>query len=230
MTEFFVEYIELAAQHAHVWGFFLVFALMAIESSFIPFPSEVIMIPAGFLAYRGELTTGNPWMDVSVVVACGLLGSLAGAYVNYSLALWLGRPVLHRYGKYVFLKRKTIDRAEEIFNEYGDITTFVCRLIPAIRQLISIPAGLARMPLFRFTLFTALGAGIWSAILAAIGFYFGSLAEAMTYREMVYRGKAFLHDNYVWLFLALVLIVGVYAAVHHFVMKSPRRSASGEQD
>jgi membrane protein DedA with SNARE-associated domain len=188
------------------------------------------MIPAGFLAFRGELTTGSPWVDLTIVVICGILGSLAGAYVNYSLALWLGRPVLQRYGKYVFISRKTLDRAEEIFNEYGEITTFVCRLIPAIRQLISIPAGLARMRLSRFTLFTALGAGIWSTMLAALGFYFGSLAEAMTYREMVHRGKDFLHANYVWLFLALVVIIGVYAVVHHFVMKSPRRASSTEKE
>jgi membrane protein DedA with SNARE-associated domain len=226
MTEHLIQYIEWAAQSAHVWGFFLVFALMAIESSFIPFPSEVIMIPAGFLAYRGELSTGSPWVDLVIVVACGTLGSLAGAYVNYSLAYWLGRPVLYRYGKFVFLSHSTLDRAEEIFNKYGDITTFVCRLIPAIRQLISIPAGLARMPLLRFSFFTALGAGIWSAILAAIGFYFGSLAEAMTYGELVHRGKDFLKANYLWIFLALVVIIAIYAAVHHFVMKSPTKSTA----
>jgi membrane protein DedA with SNARE-associated domain len=228
MTELLVGHIEWAAANAHLWGFALVFALMAIESSFIPFPSEVIMIPAGFLAFRGELTTGSPWTDLVLVVLCGTLGSLAGAYVNYFLSLRLGRPVLYRYGKYVLLKPPTLDRAEEIFNEYGDITTFVCRLIPAIRQLISIPAGLARMPLARFSFFTALGAGIWSAILAAIGFYFGTLAQDMTYRDLVYRGKDFLHDNYVWLFLALGVLIAVYAAVHHFVMKSPTRSKSND--
>jgi len=229
MTEHLIGYVEWAAANAHLWGFLLVFALMAVESSFVPFPSEVIMIPAGFLAFRGELSTGNPWLDLVLVVGCGTLGSLAGAYINYFLALGLGRPVLYRYGKYVLISPSTLERAEEIFREYGDITTFVCRLIPAIRQLISIPAGLSRMRLTRFSFFTALGAGIWSAILAALGFYFGSLSEDMTYGEMVHRGKDFLKANYIWLFLALAVIVAVYAAVHHFVMKSPSKSGSNKQ-
>lgn len=226
MTEHLIGYVEWAAGNAHLWGFLIVFALMAVESSFVPFPSEVIMIPAGFLAFRGELTTGNPWLDLLLVVCCGTLGSLAGAYINYFLALGLGRPVLYRYGKYVLISHSTLDRAEEIFRKYGDITTFVCRLIPAIRQLISIPAGLARMRLTRFSFFTALGAGIWSAILAALGFYFGSLSEEMTYAEMVHRGKESLHGNYIWIFLCLAVVVAIYAAVHHFVMKSPARSSA----
>jgi len=230
MTEYLIGYIEWAAQNAQLWGFLVIFALMAIESSFIPFPSEVVMIPAGFLAFRGELTTGNPWIDVVAAVLCGTLGSLAGAYVNYFLARGLGRPVLYRYGKYMFLSEATLQRAEEIFNRYGDVTTFVCRLIPAIRQLISLPAGLARMPLSRFTLFTALGAGMWTAILAAIGFYLGSLSEAMTYRELVHRGKALLQANYLWLFLALFVIVAVHVIVHRFVMGSSRKAASGGSD
>lgn len=230
MTEHLIGYVEWAAGNAHLWGFLFVFALMAVESSFVPFPSEVIMIPAGFLAFRGELTTGHPWFDLVLVVLFGTLGSLAGAYVNYFLALRLGRPVLYRYGKYVLISPSTVERAEEIFRNYGDITTFVCRLIPAIRQLISIPAGLSRMPLSRFTFFTALGAGIWSAILAALGFYFGSLSEEMSYGEMVHRGKDYLKANYVWLFLALLVVIGVYATIHHFVMKSPSRGSANKPD
>jgi membrane protein DedA with SNARE-associated domain len=124
--------------------------MMAVESSVIPFPSEVALVPAGFMAARGELTFGSPVPDIAAVIACGLAGSLVGAYFNYYLALWLGRPILHRFGKYFFLSEKHLDRAEQIFREYGDITTFVCRLLPAIRQLISIPAGLSKMNFARF--------------------------------------------------------------------------------
>ncbi len=222
MTEFFINYIELAAAHAHVWGFVIIFVLMAVESSFIPFPSEVVMIPAGFLAVRGELTFGAPVPDISMAIFCGLAGSLAGAYFNYYFALILGRPFLYKFGKYFFLKPAMLERAEEIFREYGDITTFVCRLIPAIRQLISLPAGLARMSLLRFTIFTSLGAGIWTAILAFTGYYLGHLSKEMTYRDLVHKGIKMLHEYQLWIFLALAVIVVIYAAVHHYVMKSSK--------
>jgi len=226
MTETLIAHIQWAASHAHVWGFLIIFVLMAVESSLIPFPSEVVMVPAGFLAYRGELSFGSPGLDMGVAILCGLAGSLAGAYFNYYLALWLGRPFLHRYGKYFFLKPATLDRAEEIFREYGDITTFVCRLLPAIRQLISLPAGLAKMSHGRFAFYTCLGAGIWTTILAGIGYYLGSLSRDMTYADLVHKSKAVLHDNYVWIFLALVMVVVVYAACHHAVMKSAKTKAA----
>ncbi len=222
MTEFLINHIEIATSHAHIWGFLIILFFMTVESSFIPFPSEIIMIPAGFLAYRAELTFSAPVADLIIAVLCGLAGSLIGAYINYFLSLKLGRPLLHKYGKYFLLPIKTVERAEEIFIEYGDITTFVCRLLPAIRQLISIPAGLSRMHLGRFSFFTGLGAGIWCAILAGIGWYFGSLSENMTYRELVHKGKDSLHHNFLWIFLGLVVIVVVYSAVHHHIMKSSK--------
>ncbi|MFQ5588380.1 MAG: DedA family protein, partial [Nitrospiria bacterium] len=151
MTQFLIQYIEWGVQHAALWGFLFVLVFMTIESSFIPFPSEIVMIPAGFLAYRGELLFGSPTIDLGLVVLCGIAGSLIGAYINYFLFLKLGRPFLYRYGKYFFLPPPAIARAEEIFNRHGEIATFVCRLLPGIRQLISIPAGLARMRLSRFT-------------------------------------------------------------------------------
>jgi len=119
MTELVIQYVEWGVAHAHVWGFALVFVLMAIESSLIPFPSEVIMIPGGFLAYRAELTFGDPLMDVITVMVCGLAGAMVGAYFNYYLALFLGRPFLYRYGKYLFVKPNVLSTAEEIFLEYG---------------------------------------------------------------------------------------------------------------
>ena len=111
---------------------------MTIESSFVPFPSEVVMIPAGFLAARGELGIGSPLAAVWVAIAVGVLGSLAGAYVNYYLALWVGKPFLEKYGKWFFLKPAALERACEVFNKYGAATTFVCRMVPATRFLFSI--------------------------------------------------------------------------------------------
>ena len=104
MTEQIAAHLDAIAQYAPVWGFLLIFIFMTIESSFIPFPSEVVMIPAGFLAFKGQLTTGNPWIDCIIAVVVGCLGSIAGAYINYYLALKLGRTFLHKYGKYFFLK------------------------------------------------------------------------------------------------------------------------------
>lgn len=151
------------------WGLVGIFLLMAVESSFIPFPSEVVMIPAGYLAYQGEINL------VAAIVA-GTLGSVAGAYVNYFLALKLGRPAMHRLGKRFLVSERTMTLTEAYFAKHGAITTLVGRLLPAVRQLISIPAGLARMPLASFTALTALGAGIWVTVLALLGYYIGDQA------------------------------------------------------
>ncbi len=221
MTEQIILHLEKAAELARVWGPLLIFIFMAIESSFIPFPSEVVMIPAGFLAARGELFPGPPVASAIFAVFCGVLGSLAGAYVNYYLALWLGRPFLYKYGKWFFLSPATLERSEEVFREYGEVTTFVCRLIPAIRQLISLPAGLARMRLGRFTLFTALGAGFWVIILTAIGYHFGhvSMKNSMTYADLVHKGKAILHDNLIWILIGCAVVFAGYVWVHKAVMR-----------
>ena len=113
----FASHLAQWCRHASTWGYPAVIALMAIESSFIPFPSEVVMIPAGFLAARSELTLGNPWIDLALVIVAGLVGSLLGAYVNYFLALRLGEPFLRKYGKYFFLKAETLERSQEIFRK-----------------------------------------------------------------------------------------------------------------
>ncbi|MPM43828.1 hypothetical protein SDC9_90505 [bioreactor metagenome] len=218
MTEMIAEHLDSLTAYAAVWGFLLIFIFMTIESSFIPFPSEVVMIPAGFLAFRGGLTTQIPMLDLILAIIIGLAGSMAGAYVNYYLAIWLGRPFLHRYGKYFFLSEPALDRAEEVFREYGEVATFVCRMLPAIRQLISIPAGLAKMNFGRFSLFTALGAGIWVIILALLGWYFAHMAGDMTYLEMIERGKAIINENYIWILLALAVLVAGYMMVHRKIM------------
>ena len=144
--------------------------LMAVESSFIPFPSEVVVPPAAYkAAASGEL---NVWL----VVLFATLGALIGAFVNYFLAVWLGRPIVYkfansRFGHMCLLDEQKVVKAEEFFVRYGVAATLVGRLVPAVRQLISIPAGLARMNIAKFALFTAIGAGLWNGVLAALGYF-----------------------------------------------------------
>lgn len=153
-------------------GYLGITLLMALESSFVPFPSEVVLPPAGYLAAQGR-------MNAPLALAAGLAGSLIGALVNYYLAAKLGRPLLHRYGKYFLIKEKSLDRAEDFFRRHGEISMFIGRLIPVIRQLISLPAGFARMRVGLFVFYTALGAGIWCTILTYIGWYVGRNAEML---------------------------------------------------
>ncbi len=144
--------------------------LMAIESSFIPFPSEVVVPPAAYkAAASGEL---NVWL----VVFFATLGALIGAFINYFLAVWLGRPIVYkfansRFGHMCLLDEQKVVKAEEFFVRYGVAATLVGRLVPAVRQLISIPAGLAKMNIAKFAFFTAIGAGLWNAVLAAMGYF-----------------------------------------------------------
>lgn len=228
MLDLIANHLEIAVSYAPLWGFLLIFFFMTIESSFIPFPSEVVMIPAGFLAARGSLTFGIPWLDLLISLLAGTAGCLAGAYINYFLALKLGRPILYRYGKYFFLKPQVIARSEEIFRTYGDLATFVCRLLPAIRQLISIPAGLARMDFRRFTFFTALGAGMWNVILAAAGWYCGKATADMDYRTMIHHAVDLIHRYNGWLFAGLAVLVGGYLALHRLVMKPAAPASPAE--
>jgi membrane protein DedA with SNARE-associated domain len=140
--------------------------LMAIESSVLPPPSELVMPPAGYLASKGQMHAG-------LAVAAGTLGSVIGALVNYALAVLVGEPVLRRYGKFVLVSERSLDRTEAFFRRHGEISTFVGRLLPVIRHLISIPAGMSRMALGRFMGFTALGAGLWCGILTYLGWLIG---------------------------------------------------------
>jgi membrane protein DedA with SNARE-associated domain len=144
--------------------------LMFLESSFFPFPSEAVIPPAGYLAAAGTM---NLWM----VIAMGTLGSLLGSLFNYWIALKLGRPFFERYGRYLLISKRSLDKAERFFDIHGHITTFVGRLLPGIRQYISLPAGVARMNLALFCLFTGLGAGIWVATLAFVGYWVGNNPE-----------------------------------------------------
>ncbi len=180
MLEFFYSLSFLVDNY---WGVFL---LMTIESSFVPFPSEVIVPPAAYLAFQG-------YMNVYLVVVAGLAGSVTGALINYFLAMKLGRPLVYiliekKWMKYLLLNRRKLEKSEEYFRDYGALSTFIGRLIPAVRQLISLPAGFSRMNLGVFVFFTSLGAGIWVSILAALGYFFGAEQERliMYYREITF--------------------------------------------
>ena len=162
-----LQFIQWCLDNLNYWTITL---LMTIESSFIPFPSEVVVPPAAYkAAATGEL---NVWL----VVLFATLGAVIGALVNYYLALWLGKPIVYRFansriGHMCLLDQGKVETAEKFFRKHGAVATFTGRLVPAVRQLISIPAGLAKMGLAKFIAFTALGAGIWNAVLAALGWY-----------------------------------------------------------
>nr|WP_218147900.1 DedA family protein [Hydrogenimonas thermophila] len=159
-------------------GYLGIFIMMFLESSFFPFPSEVAMIPAGYLASKGE-------MNLITAFVAGAGGSLAGAIFNYILGHKLGRPFLIKYGKYFFIKEETIKKTELFFQKYGSASTLFGRLIPGIRQYISLPAGIAKMPLLSFSIYTFIGAGIWCIVLLSLGYIFGEhedkIQEAMHY-------------------------------------------------
>jgi membrane protein DedA with SNARE-associated domain len=182
-----------------------IFLLMLLESSFFPFPSEVVMIPAGFLAYQGE-------MNAFLAVTAGISGSLVGALINYYLAKHWGRPILLKIGKYFFFGPETLDKIDHYFSRHGEISTFNGRLVPGVRQYISLPAGLARMHLGKFALYTSLGAGIWVCVLTALGYLMGSQEELL--RENLHR-----------ITLAALLFVGVSTAIYILYR---RRQASRE--
>lgn len=183
-------------------GYLGIVLLMAMESSVLPVPSELVMPPAGYLAARGQM---NLW----IALLCGTVGSMIGAYANYWVANKVGRWVFVRYGKWVLLSEKSLEKTERFFSKHGEIATFVGRLFPVIRHLISIPAGLARMPLGKFFLYTGVGAGIWCAILLVIGYAIGKAGE---------QGNTALYTEYahkavIYLLPAVALIVIVYLVI-----------------
>jgi len=178
-------------------GYLGIFLLMFLESTFFPFPSEIIMIPAGYLSYKGE-------MNVYIVVFVGIFGSLAGALFNYYLAIHFGRKFLLKYGKYFFIKEKTLDKLEQFFIKHGELSTFNGRLIPGIRQLISLPAGLAKMNIAKFSFYSALGAGIWVVVLVVLGYLLGSNEELIS---------QYLHTITLITLIAVVLITLFYIVI-----------------
>ena len=157
-------------------GYTGVVALMFLESSFVPFPSEVVVPPAGYLAAKGQ-------MNLFLVILAGIAGSILGAIFNYWVSLTFGRPFFERYGKYFLVSDKALERADVYFARHGHISTFIGRLLPGIRQLISLPAGLTRMNVPLFLFYTTLGSGIWVVTLAWVGFWVGN-NQALVHRYM----------------------------------------------
>jgi membrane protein DedA with SNARE-associated domain len=179
-------------------GYVGIFALMAMESSVLPIPSEVVMPPAGYLVQQGR-------MDMTIVILCGTFGSLFGAYANYFAARFLGRPLLLRYGKYVWITEEHFERVETYFRQHGEISTFIGRLLPVIRHLISLPAGLAGMNHLRFSLYTLLGSAIWVSILTWIGYFIGENQELIL---------KYSHQAVVDVIAASALLIAVYVWLH----------------
>lgn len=166
------ELIDWMAKGFESLGYAGIFLMMFMEGSIFPVPSELVIPRAGYLAQKGE-------MNLLAVILCGTFGSLAGAYVNYSVARYFGRPLLLKYRRLFWINEERLARAERFFLRHGEISTFVGRLLPGVRHLISLPAGLSRMSHFRFSLFTLLGSGLWVSILAGIGYWIGEEREAV---------------------------------------------------
>lgn len=193
-------------------NYYSITALMTIESSFIPFPSEIVIPPAAYIASKP-----GSHLNIFLVVLFGTIGALLGAFINYGLALWLGRPIIHKLadsklGRLFLLSSDKITKAEVYFNNHGKISTFVGRLIPGIRQLISIPAGLSKMNLLSFTIYTTLGAGIWNAILAFLGY--------------VAHGQADLINEYShelsYGILGLIAIIAIFYLVKYLIKRNKK--------
>ena len=188
-------------------NYWWVFVFMAVESSFIPFPSEVVVPPAAFLAMTPDST-----LNILLVVLVATAGADLGALINYWLARWLGRPLVYRFadsrfGHICLIDRAKVEHAEAYFRDHGATSTFFGRLIPAVRQLISIPAGLSGMPMGKFLLYTTLGAGIWNSVLALLGWFIFKTFPVSSTREVADLAAKYSHEiGYVILGLAVFVV------------------------
>ena len=185
------------------FGYLGIIIMMFLESSFFPFPSEIVIIPAGYLAYKGD-------MNIFLVILFGIIGSYTGAIFNYFLAAKFGRPFLIKYGKYVFIKPKTLDKLDAFFEKHGHISTFNGRLIPGIRQYISLPAGLTKMNVAKFSLYTILGAGIWVIFLALLGYYLGQNQELIS---------KYLHTGTI----VVLILISIISYIYYLIYKNKKR-------
>ena len=186
-----------------------IFLLMAMESSVIPIPSEVVMPPAGYLVQQGK-------MHMGLVILSGTLGSLAGAYANYFAARWLGRPLVIKYGRYVWITEEHFNKVEHFFLQHGEISTFIGRLLPVIRHLISIPAGIARMNHWRFSLYTTVGAALWVSILSWIGYFIGAKQELIA---------EYSHEAVIAVVVFSLVLAGGYTVLHRRKLRRQEESA-----
>jgi len=206
MLERFVDWL---LQTLLAIGYPGIVALMAMESSILPVPSELVMPPAGYWAAKGQMNFGTALLS-------GVVGSVVGALANYYGARLIGRPLIQRYGKYVLLSEKNLLRSERFFAEHGEISTLIGRLFPVIRHLISIPAGLHGMPLPKFIGYTAIGAAVWCAILTWIGYFLGQHEGALRTEEI--------HRYVTWAMLALIPLTFIGVLV--YVLRRRRRNVS----
>ncbi|MEY4504549.1 MAG: hypothetical protein RL154_845 [Pseudomonadota bacterium] len=192
MTEIFLEIVK-------DYGYIGIFILMTLESTVFPIPSEIVMIPAGYMAYEGHL-------DATLCVVSGTAGSIAGATINYVISRKYGRSFLWKYGHYFLLPRRRLAQMDYFFRRHGEISTFIGRLLPVARHYISIPAGIAKMRFRKFVIFTALGASIWMVVLTALGYFIGNNMDLI---------KEYTH--------IFALIIIVFAVIAFFIIK--KRSA-----
>lgn len=183
-------------------GYLGIFLGMMIESTIFPLPSEIILIPAGALVAKGEMT-------FSLVFLAAIAGTIFGALINFLFARFLGRNLVnvlvHKYGRFLFITERRLEKADNYFNKHGEITTFVGRLIPVARHIISLPAGFSRMNIFKFIIYTALGAGIWSAFLIYIGYLFWDRIEWV---------NGHLSSLYVPILILVLIMVIIYLLLH----------------
>ena len=192
------EIVDFIVNTAREFGYLGVFIMMFLESTFFPFPSEVAMIPAGYLSAKGDMN-----LILSFVV--GTAGSLSGAIFNYFLARKYGRKGVLKFGKYFFFNEEKLQKMEKFFVEHGSFSTFVARLIPGVRQLVSLPAGLSKMNFGKFTLHTALGAGVWVTVLLLLGYFIGGNETLL---------KAYLHQIVLGTLLLIILLSLLYVYMH----------------
>ena len=200
-------FLQWCLEHLNYWTITL---LMTIESSFIPFPSEIVVPPAAYHA----ASTGE--INLFLIILSATVGACLGALINYFLALWIGKPLVYKFadskiGHLCLLDGSKVQKAEEYFNQHGAISTFVGRLIPAIRQLISIPAGLAKMSLHKFIGFTALGAGIWNVVLALLGYY---LERVVPEEELISTVTEYSHE------IGYTIAAVVFAALAFIIIRN----------
>lgn len=204
LSSIFSGVISWLVQTVGSMGYIGITGLMFLESSFFPFPSEVVMPPAGYLAQQGQ-------MSLVLVLFSGILGSLLGALFNYWLSLRFGRPFFLKYGKHLGVTPEVLDKADAFFEKHGHISMFVGRLIPVIRQYISLPAGVARMDLKKFCIYTSLGAGIWVVVLTMLGYWLGA-------------NKALIHQYLSEISIALIAGCVLLVAAYIWRQRRKRRS------
>jgi membrane protein DedA with SNARE-associated domain len=208
LTELIANYATAFIDKIGYWG---VFVLMTMESMVFPVPSEAVLPFAGFLIVEGRLTFAG-------VILVSTIGSIAGSLISYGMGAWGGRSFIDRFGRYLLLDHKDLEFTERFFTKYGTATIFISRFIPVVRHLISIPAGTGRMRLLPFTIYTAIGAGLWNAILTVVGYYLRqSWSEVMKYSHVI--------D-----IVVVILLIGLFGFfVYKHLGGRKLRSASGNQ-